>query len=95
MERSNLLIHNITRIWLIMIIWLWLFQGLFQTKQILVLVRESIPYNIDLFALKFCNKWSAWDFNAYVAPIKIVNPSDVELPNFTDCQTSGYGYTQE
>ena len=41
------------------------------------------------------NTKSPWEFNAYVAPIKIVNPSDVELPNFTDCQTSGYGYTQE
>ena len=38
---------------------------------------------------------SPWEFNAYAAPIKIVNPSDVELPNFTACQTSGYGYTEE
>lgn len=47
--------------------------------------------------MKYCSskQKSPWEFNAYVAPIKIVNPSEAELPNFTDCQTSGYGYTQE
>ena len=29
-----------------------------------------------------------------VSPIKIVNPSETELPNGTACQTSGYGYSQ-
>ena len=35
-----------------------------------------------------------WNYDQYVAPIKIVNPSTSELPNGTACQTSGYGYSQ-
>ena len=112
MEKSNLLIHNTTLIWLILITWWWLFQGSFHKNrnidvedgicyilyvvevfEILVTVRAiSVTNSNQLYQW---NKLSAWEYNAYVAPIKIVNPSDVELPNFTDCQTSGYGYTQE
>lgn len=35
-----------------------------------------------------------WNYDQYVAPIQIVNPSSSELPNGTACQTSGYGYSQ-
>ena len=35
-----------------------------------------------------------WNYDQYVAPIKIVNPSTSELPNGTPCQISGYGYSQ-
>jgi len=35
-----------------------------------------------------------WNYDQYVAPIKIVSPSTSELPNGTPCMTSGYGYSQ-
>jgi len=36
----------------------------------------------------------SWTFDEYVAPIKIVSPSESELPNNHPCQSSGYGYSQ-
>merc|ERR1712193_167139 len=35
-----------------------------------------------------------WNYDNYVQPIQIVNPSTSELANNTPCQTSGYGYSQ-
>merc|ERR1712008_135354 len=35
-----------------------------------------------------------WNYDQYVAPIKIVSPSTSELPNGTPCMTSRYGYSQ-
>ena len=34
-----------------------------------------------------------WKFDEYTQPIKLVEPSQAELPNGTPCQSSGYGYS--
>merc|ERR1712235_126934 len=50
---------------------------------------NTIDYDYMILTIQ-----GSWSYDNYVKPIKIVNASSSELPNNTQCQSSGYGYSQ-